>query len=104
MMTDSRYQMATRCLDLLEESHLPYVKKLRLQVLLLEVRILLLKAEPLPTRDKDDFEQTTFVGILLQMEQLCKEYCTEAFYRKVADGLNEVVKELSAADLLPQRT
>jgi len=104
MMTDSRYKMATRGMDLLEESHLPYVKKLRLQVLLLEVRILLLKAEPLRARDNDAFEQTTFAGILLQMEQLCQEYCTESFYRKVAEGLNEVVKELSSADLLPQRT
>lgn len=101
MGTDSRYRLATSCLDLLEISHLPQTKRLRLQLLLLEVKISLLKREPLETLCGSASEQTDFPEVLLQVEQMCRNHSAEGAYQQVVEDLTELVEDLSRSHMAP---
>lgn len=98
MITDARYQITTTCLKLLEMSGLPHLNKLHLEVLLLETKIMLLKTEPTRRMRKTSYDNSPFVTILVQVEELCRTNCIGPGYRQVIDLLNELVKELSDSE------
>ena len=72
---DNQYRIINQCLQLLKQSEIPTIKKLRVEIQLIQMKRLLLN-DSLPSEVKcGSCGEDVFEGLLSQMRGLCSDGC-----------------------------
>jgi hypothetical protein len=69
---DYQYIIVNQCLQLLKQSNLPTIKKLRVEIQLIQMKRLLLADDDLPSKVMyGSYDDSPFDGLLSQMGKIC---------------------------------
>ena len=90
---DHQYSIVNQCLQLLKQSDMPTIKKLRVEILLIQMKRLLLNDEVPEEVMCRSCGDDVFEGLLCQMRGICGENCEG---EALADLMNNIGGMLNA--------
>jgi hypothetical protein len=94
-----RYSIINQCMQLLKQSELPTIKKLRVEILLIQLKRLLLDDEMSAEPKFGPCGEEAFDALLNQMRRICSEDCGSEMISSLMDQMGGVVTELSSPQL-----
>lgn len=68
---DRQYSIINQCLQLLKQSDMPTIKKLRVEIQLIQMKRLLLNDNIITDAVRDSGGEDVFEGLLAQMRRIC---------------------------------
>jgi hypothetical protein len=92
-----RYSIINQCMQLLKESDLPTIKKLRVEILLIQLKRRLLDEELSAEPKAGPCGEEAFEDLLNMMRRTCCENCESEMVGNLIDRMGGVVNELSSA-------
>jgi hypothetical protein len=90
-----QYDLLNRCLRELKGSQVPETKRLRLEVLLIQTKLVLLKSEVESRVAGDAASEQEFLGVYDSVKRVCVHYCQAetdqliCYLERMKEGLND---------------
>lgn len=91
-----RYSIVNQCMQLLKQSDLPTIKKLRVEILLIQLKRLLLDDELSLEPKSGPCGEEAFEALLAQMRGICGTECEGEMINELMDQMGGFVSELSS--------
>lgn len=93
---DSRYHIATECIYLLQNSDLHPIKKLRLEIQLIQAKRMLLEREVVRRERMEEFDDAPFVLLLSKVTELCRHGSKDMPGANLSQYMSTILADLSA--------
>lgn len=98
---DTQYRIINQCLQLLKQSEIPTIKKLRVEIQLIQMKRLLLN-DSLPNEVKcGSCGEEVFEGLLHQMRGICSGSCDGEALTQLMDRIGGMLTILGADQASP---